>query len=90
MSLLHRAPAQTCPQCGHPRLGPVQRALEPLVWSQHCCHVLVDDPWSYYGDDECGCSGELHQPRLLAHFSALTHLGHLGHLGHFGHQRREG
>jgi hypothetical protein len=65
MSLLHRAPATTCPQCGHSCLGLVQRALEPLVWSQHCCHVLVDDPWSYYGSDECGCSGELHQQRLL-------------------------
>ena len=32
-------------------LGPVQRALEPLVWSQRCCHVLVDDQWSHCGSD---------------------------------------
>ncbi|WP_244930176.1 hypothetical protein [Nocardioides sp. W7] len=60
MSLLpHRAP-KLCPTCQHPAPGLVGRLVEPLIWANDCCHRSVDDPWSYLGDDECGCRDESH------------------------------
>lgn len=73
MSLLPHRAAKLCPTCQHRATGVVGRLVEPLVWTQSCCHRLVEDPWSYLGGDECGCRDESHGPiRLHRRRSAPT------------------
>ncbi|WP_157519985.1 hypothetical protein [Nocardioides dokdonensis] len=57
----------------------MQQVLEPLVWSRRCCHVLVEDPWSYWGGDECGCESAQHHKRHELR-DALKRWGHVAHL----------